>query len=189
MTPAPAGWRYVLVDGVALGLLLGVVARAWMRWISTDPEFTWAGTIGIMVAFTVFATAHATAHVVRSRSGSRAVRGMTRGLAGVLSLGIFGAAGSVMLPTVVLAAWAVWRPTWRWLRVVLLSLGAIAPVWVGRSIVVDFGWSLATIGRLLTFVAIYTAVIWLVGATVRPSPEPTAAIGNSLPAEPGAAPA
>ena len=34
--------------GAALGLAWGVTARVWMRMISTDPEFSWAGTLAIL---------------------------------------------------------------------------------------------------------------------------------------------
>ena len=34
----------LLVGGLVGGLLWGALARVWMRFISTDPEFTWDGT-------------------------------------------------------------------------------------------------------------------------------------------------
>ncbi|MET9268542.1 hypothetical protein [Kribbella sp. NPDC003557] len=34
--------------GLGLGLAWGVAARVWMRLISTEPEFTWAGTLVIL---------------------------------------------------------------------------------------------------------------------------------------------
>ena len=34
--------------GFALGACWGVLARVWMRLISTDPEFSWAGTLTII---------------------------------------------------------------------------------------------------------------------------------------------
>lgn len=161
-------WRGAFVVAPALGLALGVVARAWMRWISTAPEFTWSGTIAIAVVFVLFATANAVTDVVRHHVQSRRTAVATRVAAGVLSLGIFGAAGLVMLPTVVSGGVAVWRPVRRWVRRLLLAVAAVAPVAVGRDIVHDFGWSLATVGRLLVFVGIYSVVIWVVRPIVAP---------------------
>jgi hypothetical protein len=34
--------------GLALGTVWGVLARTWMRLITTDPEFSWAGTLAII---------------------------------------------------------------------------------------------------------------------------------------------
>jgi hypothetical protein len=52
--PSPArrhhsGWWIVVVAPFA-GAALGVVARCWMRLITEDSEFTWSGTIFIVVA-------------------------------------------------------------------------------------------------------------------------------------------
>ncbi|HSP27497.1 MAG TPA: hypothetical protein VLN74_03025, partial [Ilumatobacteraceae bacterium] len=47
-----SSWQIVLIGPFA-GAALGVVARWWMRLISDDPEFTWSGTIFIVLAFTV----------------------------------------------------------------------------------------------------------------------------------------
>ena len=35
--------------GFALGTAWGVLARVWMRLVTTDPEFSWAGTLSIVV--------------------------------------------------------------------------------------------------------------------------------------------
>jgi hypothetical protein len=35
--------------GLAVGAVWGVVARAWMRMVSTSPEFSWSGTLAIVV--------------------------------------------------------------------------------------------------------------------------------------------
>ena len=41
-----------LAIGVLGGAALGIVARAWMRLISEDPEFSWSGTLFIVIGFT-----------------------------------------------------------------------------------------------------------------------------------------
>ena len=43
VTPLRAG-----LVGLALGAGWGVVARAWMRMVSTSPEFSWSGTLAIV---------------------------------------------------------------------------------------------------------------------------------------------
>lgn len=47
----PANTIRTIAAGLFGGLALGVVARAWMRFISDGPEFTWSGTIFILAAF------------------------------------------------------------------------------------------------------------------------------------------
>ena len=36
-----------------VGVGLGVVLRIWMRLISDDPEFSWSGTLAIVIVFTL----------------------------------------------------------------------------------------------------------------------------------------
>jgi hypothetical protein len=70
-----------LVRGAALGFALGatwgVLARIWMRLISTDPEFSWAGTV-MIVGFSALLGAgvglvHASRRTGRSRWWTLAV--------------------------------------------------------------------------------------------------------------------
>lgn len=160
-------WRWCWTGPVA-GLVVGICARAWMRWIAVAPEFTWTGTIAIVVAFVVFFTAQATARVARVRARSpRRVAGV-RAVAGVLSFGLFGAAGAVMFPTVLFGSVASWR--WRLRRIVrfLLAVAALpGALFVISMIVADHGWSGATVGRIVVFAAIYVSVI----AATRPTVE------------------
>jgi len=166
---APADARGFILLGPALGVALGGVARVWMRWITVDPEFTWGGTIGIVGAFTVAMTAQAGARVVRGRARSPRSIAMARVGAGVVSIGLFGAAGAVKFPTVLFGSLARWRTGARMaVRVVFALLAIPAPVFVISSIVADHGWSAATIGRIALFVAIYSVVIWAAAPTVAP---------------------
>jgi hypothetical protein len=128
--PAPArtrGARTVLL-GLAVGVCYGVVLRAWMRLVSTAPEFSWAGTGFIVGIFAVLGTMAGLVTVVRARRGPRTVLAVR--LAGiVLSLGCFMAAGAAMFPTIVPAGLGVARTDWpRWLRGLLIGLGAVAAV-------------------------------------------------------------
>ena len=121
-------WAIVLVGGLLGGLTWGVVARVWMRFISTDPEFSWSGTLFIVVGFGIAGFAQAGANVARRRGLSRrrmtAVRVVTT--IGLLPLGM--AAGGPMLPTIMLLPLAITHPDWnRWVRGGLEIL-AVAPL-------------------------------------------------------------
>jgi len=123
------GFGTVLL-GLLLGLGYGVALRAWMRLISTDPEFSWSGTGFIVGVFTVLGTMAGLATVARARWGTRTVLAV-RLLGIVLSLGCFMAAGAAMIPTVVPAGLGVSRTDWpRWLRGLLIAVGAAAAVGV-----------------------------------------------------------
>ena len=155
--------------GALVGLVLGIIARAWMRWISTDPEFSWGGTIGILIGFVVFFTAHATVLLGRRRGWSRRWLTVTRVVAAILSLGIFGAAGSSMLPTVLTASLGLGRTDWpRFVRRVVIVLSVIIPIFLVRDIGSDFGWNLVTAGRVILFVLIYHVIISVARITVAP---------------------
>lgn len=163
--------RLWLPLGAVAGLSVGVIARLWMRWISTDPEFTWAGTIGILVGFTMFGGIQAGAAAYRRGDRSRRRTTLVRVVSGALSMGIFGAAGAVMFPTVVFGGLAVWRRDWWPAARVIAGLAALPlAVFTGSEIVDDFGWSIGTVGQLVVFVAIYCGVI----AATRPTLAPVA---------------
>lgn len=91
-----------------MGLTLGIIARLWMRWISTDPEFSWSGSIYIVGAITIFVTTQSVVSVLRSRNLSRGKSRLVRAGGILLTLPIFAAAGGSMFPTVALASFALW---------------------------------------------------------------------------------
>ncbi|TRZ81093.1 MAG: hypothetical protein D4R92_02695 [Actinobacteria bacterium] len=149
--------------------MLAVIARLWMRWISTDPEFSWAGTIGIVVGFSVFFTAHATVLFGIRKAWSRLWLTVTRIGAVIFSFGIFGAAGATMLPTVVTTSLATRRTDWpRPVRLLLFMLGLIIPIKIARDIGSDFGWGITTAGRIILFVLIYCVVVAAARVTASP---------------------
>ena len=92
--------RFLIPLGALSGLLLGVIARLWMRWISTDPEFSWSGSIFIVLAITIFFTVHSIVYFAIRKSWSRRSLTIVRTVAIIFSLPIFTAAGGIMLPTV-----------------------------------------------------------------------------------------
>ena len=170
-----AGTAKTLALGFFVGITVGVVARVWMRWISTEPEFSWAGTIFIVIAFTIFFTVQSIVAVFRRRARSRTTTTLVRIIGVIFSLQLFFAAGAVMFPTVVIASIALWTEglnrfgrKGRIARVVLLAISLVIPINSSKDIISDFGWTIPTLGRILVFAAIYSLVIIALRPTIRP---------------------
>ena len=91
-------WPVVLIAGLAGGLAWGVFARVWMRFISTDPQFTWNGTLFIVIGFGLAGLAQSAAFLGRRahlrRPQMTALRVAT--FASLLPLGM--AAGGPVFP-------------------------------------------------------------------------------------------
>ena len=167
----PISWLFVPV-GAAAGLTLGVVARVWMRWISTDPEFSWAGTIAIVASFAVFGAAQSAAAVARIRAIRAGGIAVFRVLAVVLSVGLFGAAGAVMLPTVLFGSLAAWRSDHRKsVRLVFSGLALPGVIFVLAEIGRDHGWGPKAIGQILLFLCIYAVIIAATWPSAAPRPD------------------
>lgn len=160
--------KLIIPAGFLAGLLGGIIARAWMRWISTDPEFSWAGSLGIVFGFAIFGAIQATVHTVRRKPRRNWHIVLVRILGVIFSLQLFFAAGAVMFPTVLTTSLALWRERWKtWIRVLLALSGFTFWVLIINSeIVSKFGWSLATIARILLFGIIYSAIIYALRPTV-----------------------
>lgn len=168
MIIAQRGWKITLSAFLG-GLVLGIVARLWIRWISTDPEFSWSGTIFIVLGFAIFTTNQATVFVLRKKTKSRRITSIIRGAGILFSLPIFAAAGAIMFPTVALASIAVWQKKMdRKVRLALLAISFIIPIMQIWGFISDFGFNFVTLGRALLFIAIYSAVIYIVKPTVAP---------------------
>lgn len=95
------------LKGALLGLCWGIAMRIWMRFISTDPEFTWSGTGYILGATTL-------AGLLLGLGWARRVKakGNLWRLTGLSMLPLGAAAGGVMIPSVALAALAFGRKNW-----------------------------------------------------------------------------
>jgi hypothetical protein len=134
--------------GLVGGFVLGVVARVWMRLISDKPEFTWAGTLFIVLGFAVFGLAQSTVAIARHRTMHRRTLTLVRAVGIICMLPRFFAAGAVMFPTVFGAGLA-------------LAVVAAGPVlFVGRDLVRKFGWSIQTVAGFVSMLAIYATIIW-----------------------------
>ncbi len=157
------------VLGALAGAALGALARCWMRFIASEPEFTWAGTIAVVVVFAAFGLGQAISWTARHRSWRRPGVTAARVVGGILALAIFGGAGSIMLPTVLFGALAMWRTDWaRPWRVLATVLALPTAVLIAGGIVGDLGFGVRALAGIVGFVAIYLAVIAALGPTVAP---------------------
>ncbi|HEU4330626.1 MAG TPA: hypothetical protein VFR40_05870 [Lapillicoccus sp.] len=113
--------RYASV-GLLLGVGWGVAARIWMRLISTEPSFSWAGTLMILGMSGIAGLLLGLVFAARRRGGSR----WWRLLALPVPL-LFAGAGLPLLPAVVGGGWGLRRgPVARVVAVVaLLSAPAL----------------------------------------------------------------
>ena len=77
-----------------------------------------------------------------------------------------------MFPTVALASVGVWnRQLGRLTRRVLIGLSLIIPIKISLDILSDFGWTFASLGRLVLFIFIYGLVIVATRPTMSPFSE------------------
>lgn len=121
---AASWWRGAAWVGVGLlsGTGWGVVARAWMRYVSDNPEFTWSGTLFILGLTTLAGLSLGLVEMLRRRGvgGWRAVLALP-------ALVMFAGPGIFMGPSAVLGGLAVsGRGGW-WVRGPAAVL-ALAPV-------------------------------------------------------------
>lgn len=153
-------WLPTLAVGLLGGFALGVAARAWMRLISEDPEFTWSGTLFIVLGFTVFGLAQSVVAVARSRSLRRWQLVSVRVLGGVFMLPLFVAAGGLMMPTVIGAGLGSARVRWHPIARTIMFLIAAAPVlFVSRDLIDSFGWSLHAASGIAVMLLIYAIIV------------------------------
>ena len=153
-----------VVSTLAIGLLggaaLGIAARGWMRLISDDPEFTWDGTIFIVMAFTIFGFTQSVVAVARRTARRRWTLTLARVIGTVGLMPLFVGAGVVMVPTVVGGGLAFARVEWhRVARGICLVLAAAPVLFVGSDLVSSFGWSLHALAGFVGMLAVYGTVV------------------------------
>ena len=147
------------VVGLLAGAGLGIAARLWMRMIATDPEFTWDGTVFIVLAFTVFGAAQGVAVAARRATDRRSIVTTARVFGFLGTLPLFMAAGGIMMPTVVCGGLARHRSDWpTWTRTVFVLLGSSSIAFVGLQLHDDWGWGWRWWAGMGLF-AVYGAVI------------------------------
>ena len=153
-------WRRLLT-GAVLGLLWGVGMRAWMRFITFDPEFSWSGTLFIIGATTLAGAMTGLAYH-RWRLG----RGQRWRFLGLFFLPLGMAAGSVMVPSFVLGGLALGRKQWHpWLRILMGAIAVGFQVFFLMNEVLPAGRAVWAIPIYAVFLAIET---WAFSIMARP---------------------
>ena len=136
--------RHPIISGALGGLLWGGLMRLWMRFISTDPEFSLSGTGFILGAALLAGLALGTAY-----SLSRKTRRPWWRLLGLPVILLGGGAGSLMLPGVVLGGLAFGRRDWP--KAVRIALGTVA---IGGTVAVLGLGNEGNLGPVRTTIAI-----------------------------------
>lgn len=106
--PVRTGWS--VVAGMVLGgAVWGIAARLWMRFISTDPEFSWSGTLYIVLVPTLIGLLLGLALLARRRRWRPWLRKTSRAVSGgsIILLGL--GAGILTLPSIVFGSLALSR--------------------------------------------------------------------------------
>lgn len=93
---SPLPRLFTILSGAGCGLLWGIVARLWMRLISTDPEFSIEGTAYILLVATLFGASTGLAFSARQRAWAGWRQYVPRSLAVIFFLP-FGVAGGIPL--------------------------------------------------------------------------------------------
>ena len=127
MDQQPRIWAAVVV-GASLGFGWGLIARIWMRLISTSPEFSVAGTVAILVITTVFGMCTGVAFAARRRGWRRWRHYLPRGLVVFFFIPFGMAGGMPLMLTILLATIAVTQRAvvGIWVVTVLAILAAVA---------------------------------------------------------------
>ena len=148
--------RHPVISGALGGLVWGALMRLWMRFVSTDPEFSWSGTGFILGAALLAGLSLGTAYALsrKSRAGWWRLLGLP-----VILLGM--GAGSLMLPGVIVGGLAFGRRNWPTaIRIVLgvIAIGGTVAL-LGLTAGDDFGLikTLAAMALFATFHAIEMA--------------------------------
>jgi len=149
-----------VVAMVAFGAVFAMVLRGWMRFVSTEPEFSWSGTGYIIGVFAVLGLMAGLVGLARRRRWQSRLLA-TRIVGSVLALGCFMAAGAAMFPTIVPASLGVARTDWpRALRAGLVVFGAaVAAVVVLSMDGLTLGHRLVALGMYLPLCAVEVIVV------------------------------
>jgi hypothetical protein len=139
----------LVLAGLVLGCTWGALIRLWMRLISTDPAFTWGGTLYIVIAATLVGLGVGSAASGR-RSRRRWVRRVTRVLGAIPLLFLSVAAGSIMVASVLPATLAIFeRRWWKPVRIVLALLSLVGLREVHHEIAKDFDTTKTVVAMVL----------------------------------------
>jgi hypothetical protein len=153
-TSTVSAWRVIAV-GAALGLVWGVLARGWMRLVAVVPEFSWSGTLFILVLATVAGIALGLVEALRRRGA-----GTWRVLAAVPAFLLFAGQGALMAPAAIVGGLALSGIAPRTVRVLA---GAAALGWVVFATWIDLGLHYSGVGGIgLLLLCLALAAGWSV---------------------------
>jgi hypothetical protein len=152
----------VLLVALFAGLSWGVFARVWMRFISTDSEFSWAGSLIVVGAFACAVVGQAGVYLAR-RSERQAIWFVgLRVVALITLLPLGGAAGAFAFPLLLLVPLAAVRTGWPWwIRGVLGALALVVAGFIAALFFGDLGLLRGFIGTLW-FLVIYAGLAFAV---------------------------
>jgi len=161
-------WPLVIVGGLSGGRVWGIQARVWMGFISTDPQFTWSGTLFIVLGFGIAGLAQSAAHLGRRaglpRSRLTALRVAT--FAGLLPLGA--AAGGPVFPTIVIAPLALTHTEWSTRTRLVLGGVAFIPIVAIAGILLDDLSVVRAAAGFVWFLGMYAGIVWAARFTMAP---------------------
>ena len=155
--------RHPIIVGLLGGAVWGAVLRAWMRFISTSPEFSWSGTLFIVGAAALAGLVVGVLWWRHLAGGSGWWKLLVVGV-----LPVFGGAGAVMLPSALLGAVGFGATRWP-----LAARAALVAVAVGGQYALfGAGGEAFPDGRVIPAVAWYTVMIgiqmWAMSVLFRP---------------------
>lgn len=154
--------------GLVGGVAWGINARLWMRFISTSLEFTWSGTLFIVIAFGLAGLAQSAAYLGRRAGLARPAMTVLRVVAVISLLPLGFGAGASMIPAIILGTLALTHRTWpRWLRGILAAVALLPAVATALSFFDDLSLMRAVVGAIW-FVAIYAGIIWAARSSLGP---------------------
>ena len=158
----PSGRRWpalgIVIVASLLGVVLGIFARIWMRLIAPDPEFTTAGTVGILAGFGLLFMGAGLSLAAHRNGWRRIPLGVARTIGCVLILPAFGGAGLLAFPSVIFGALAVARWDLRIpLRIFFGCVAIAATVFVALTQIPDGDLSAA---RTAIGIGLYPVLLW-----------------------------
>jgi hypothetical protein len=122
------GWLRPVGAGLLLGVGWGVLARVYMRLVSTNPEFSWSGTLFILGLAAVFGGTLGLVHAARDHGGRVWWRFAV--LPGLL---LFAGPGALLLPAALLGGFAWGTRAWWPARVLAAAAVLALPVVVWET--------------------------------------------------------
>jgi hypothetical protein len=145
-----------------------MIARLWMRFISTNPEFSWSGTLFIVIGFGIAGLAQSGAYLGRRANLARPALTVLRVVAVIALLPLGGAAGASMFPTIILATLALTHHTWpRWLRGIVAAAALIPALATALSFFDELS-PMRAVASVIWFLAIYAGIIWAARSSLGP---------------------